>query len=113
MRRHLLLLWADIGHQPLVARAILPSQHHAFPYGWVLLQHRFDLSQLDAIAAQLDLMIVPSQELDHTIGTVASQVACTVQVRARLVTERVRNEALGGQCRTIQVAASEASSTYV
>jgi len=37
-----------IGGQSPIARHILARHHHRFPHGWVELQHRLDLAQLDA-----------------------------------------------------------------
>ena len=46
-------------------------------------QHRFDLAELDAMAAQLDLMIEPAEELDLPVAAPARAVAGAVPALSR------------------------------
>src|SRR6185369_13591681 len=48
---------------------------------WMLRQRGFDLAQLDANAAQLDLTIAATAELEHPIGATAREVARPVHPR--------------------------------
>src|SRR5690606_35260203 len=47
------------------------------------LQSGFDLAELDAEAAQLDLVVLAPQELDRAVGSVAAEVAGVVEPLAR------------------------------
>jgi hypothetical protein len=70
-------------------------------------QRGFDLSELDAEAADLHLMVDSSQELDQALSCVAGQVAGAVEPPAGRGFQGVRHETLGGQVRPVRVAASE------
>ena len=59
-------------------------------------QARLDLAELDAEAADLDLMVVAAEELDVAVGQIARQVAGPVEPVAGS-DERAGDEALGGQ----------------
>src|SRR5262249_868620 len=72
--RRLALLHHQISHQPLVSRHILPHYHHHLLHSGVLRQHTLDLSQLNAEAPQLHLVIHPPQVLQHPISPVAHQI---------------------------------------
>ena len=71
-----------IGHQPLDAGHVLARHHHRLPNGRMLAQHRFDLAQFDAEAANLHLMIDPAQILDVASRQEARQVARAIEPRA-------------------------------
>src|SRR5437763_1354775 len=71
-------------------------------------QGLLDLTQLDAVAAHLDLVIQPSQKLDLAIGQVARQVATAVQARPRHLTDGVGPEALGRAPRPLRLAGASA-----
>ena len=62
----------DIGHQALVCAGVLASQHHGLAHARVAEQGVLDLAELDAEAADLDLMVDASQELDVAVRQVAS-----------------------------------------
>src|SRR6266568_2834086 len=70
-RRHGLLYCHDIGHQTGVARGVFPGQDDGLAHGWVSLEGRFDLPQLNAIAADLDLMIDTTEKLEVAVWEVA------------------------------------------
>ncbi len=62
-------------------------------------QQRFDLAQLDAVAAQLDLGVEAAAELEQAAGADARQVAGEVEAVARPLSERVGHELFGGEDR--------------
>ena len=70
----------------------------------MLRQHRFYLARLDPVAAYLYLIVDASDELDLTLGHVASAVTAAIQPRAWLQPERIRNELVCRQLRLMQVA---------
>ena len=59
-------------------------------------QDGLDLAELDAEAADLDLVVGAAEELECAVGAPAGQVAGAVHAGARRP-ERVGHEALGGQ----------------
>ena len=99
-----------IGHQPLLARRVLPRQDHGLPHGRVLAKRGLDFSQFDAKPADLHLMVGPAEELDVPIGPIAGQVAGLVHSCAWLGAEGVRNKLLGGQVRPVQIPSGQARS---
>ncbi|KPW87856.1 hypothetical protein ALO92_200001 [Pseudomonas congelans] len=66
-------------------------------------QHPRDLCRLDTIAANLDLIVGPTDELQQALMIAAHAVAAAVDARA-VLRERVRHEALGGQRRLADIA---------
>src|SRR5205823_8458673 len=72
-----------------------------------------DLAQLDAEAAQLDLVVDPAKKLEIAIGPVAGEVPGPVEPCPRHRAERMRNEPLGGQRRPIKIAAGQAGSAKI
>src|SRR5437868_13208719 len=102
-----------VGHQSLIARHILSGYDHALAHARMSVEHSLYLSQLDAEAPHLHLLVYAPQVLQLARGRVAHQVARPVEARTRLITERVRNESVGGQLRAVQVAAGEARTADV
>ena len=66
------------------------------------LQLAFDLAQFDTETTDFHLLIGTPHILDQTIGAQAYQIPCAVQTTA-LLTERVGDEALSRQPRTIVI----------
>ncbi|MEA2692341.1 MAG: hypothetical protein QOJ16_1728 [Acidobacteriota bacterium] len=106
--------WNNVGHQPEVSRPVLTyltSDHHSLAHPGFGQERRLDLPQLDAEAADLDLVVDPPQVLDLAARQMAGQVAGPVEPRPRLgALSRGRgsgDEALRGQIGAAQVAAGE------
>src|SRR5580700_5111135 len=76
-------------------------------------QPGFDLSQLDPEAAQLNLRIVTTQELQLAIGQIASQIPGAIQALLGRSAKRIGQETLSSELRLIQVTASDAGSPDV
>src|SRR6185295_10862434 len=74
----------------------------------VALERALDFAELDAMAADLHLMIEPAEIFDLARGGPSSEVAGAIHPRARFAAECVRNEALGGELGPIPVAARQA-----
>ncbi len=74
-------------------------------YPGVFLDGQGDLVQLDAVPAELDLVVGPAHAGDRAVGVPAGEV--TGAVEALGGDERRRDEALVGQVRPVQVAAGE------
>ena len=65
----------QISHQALVALAVFAENHHGLANAGAFFQQRLNLAGLDAMAAQLDLIIGAAQEIDVAVGKKARQIA--------------------------------------
>src|SRR5262245_55417756 len=92
-----LLAWHDIGHQAFVTGVVLAPQHDTLTYGGVSCQHGLDLTEFDAEAAYLDLVIDAAQVLDGAIGQPPRHVASAIQSPSRCGREGIGDELLGSQ----------------
>ncbi len=70
--------------------------------------HGLDFAELDAVAADLHLVVEPTEILDVAAGAIARAVARLVQATAARGAERIGHEALRRQIGTPQVAATDA-----
>src|SRR5437868_1628100 len=100
-----ILLQHHISDEASVPRNIFPGQHLRLAHPWMLTQADLDLSRLDAKAADLQLLIVAAEELQIAIREIARQIPGAIHTGARLGVERIAEETLGGQLRTMQIAA--------
>src|SRR5215813_12682964 len=82
-----------VSDQPFLSRLVFSYQHDCLLYGWVFIDCRLNLSQLDPIASNLHLMINPDEILDATIFAVSTKVARPVHSSA-FRSERIRYELL-------------------
>src|SRR5215218_5626607 len=89
----------------------LAHQRHGLAHAGVATHRGFDLAQLDAVAADLDLMVQPAEELDLPTGQTARQVASAVEPLAR-PTQRVGDELLGREIGPPAVAARQPHAGY-
>src|SRR5581483_3283248 len=87
----------------LFSGCILPRDDYGTANGRVLLEHSFDFSQLDAEAANLDLVIHSSQEFHIPVLAEARQVAGTIHAFA--MAEGIIQEFFGGQFRAAEISA--------
>ena len=71
------------------------------------LQHRLDLPQLDAEAADLDLMVDAPQVVELAVLAITDEVAGGVHPLSRADREGVGKEAGSGQVRPPQIAAGQ------
>ena len=102
-----------VGHEPQSSRPVLREPRRPSCDGGMLAEDGLDLSELDAEAADLDLIVGASQELDVPVGSVAGDVAGLVEPRARPVAERISDEPLPRQARLAEVAARHAGAADV
>jgi hypothetical protein len=101
----LLPIGDQIGHEPQVAGRTLQRRHRHLLDRGVLLQHRLDLAELNAMAADLHLMIEPAQILQLAGRKPPAQIAGLVQPGAGLTAERIGGEPLCRELRAVQVPA--------
>ena len=72
-----------------------------------------DLAELDAEAADLDLVVDAAEVLDVAVREAARQIAGAVEPWPAEWCERVRDEALGGQLGAVEIAARHAGAADV
>ncbi len=102
----------DVADQPPVARPVLADHRGDLRDPGVARQHRLDLAQLDAEAADLDLVVGATGEVQYAVAAPAHEVAGAVHPRAGRA-ERVGHEALRGQPRLREVTVREAGARDV
>src|SRR5689334_1658285 len=79
----------------------------------MLKQQRLDLTELDAEAAHLHLVVQAAEELDVAVGQEARHVACLVEPCAALSGEGIWDELLGRHPRPVEVVTRQATATDV
>ena len=72
-----------VGDQALVARRVLARHRHGLAHAGVARERGLDLAQLDAEAADLDLVVDAAEELEGAVRPPADEVAGAVEPRAR------------------------------
>src|SRR5882724_481456 len=97
----------EISSKALISRDVLAGNLNALMNAGVLSQNRFNFSQFNTVAANLDLLIHPAEESDVAIGQKAGQISGLVEACSRYCAERVRNKFLCGQTWPILVAARQ------
>src|SRR4051812_3133826 len=97
-------LGRDVGYESLLSRLVLTQEHGRRRDALHTRQRRLDLAQLDAVAAQLHLLVHSPQELYLAACEVAPYVSGTVEPRSGLRREGVWDEALGSERRAVEVA---------
>src|ERR1700743_3091854 len=92
-----------VSHQPFFARLVFTGQHHCLLHSFMFAQPRFNLTQLNAEAAELDLKIVPSRKFVVATGQPPAKVTCAIHSRASFFAEWILHKTRGRQLRTVQV----------
>src|SRR5262249_48702545 len=105
-------------HSPYACKLTRTSgvrEHYGLIYCRMLMQDGFDFSQFNAVASQFNLMVSTSQVLDGPVGSIAGQIPCFVQSFPRFGVrhnpdEGMRDEALGSQVGSSQIASGQTHS---
>ena len=82
----------DVRDQLPVASPVVACHDERIAHGRVGAKHRGHLRRLDAKAANLDLLIGATEQLDAPVGAIPDDVTRPVQTCARLVAEGVGDE---------------------
>src|SRR5262245_42236884 len=69
----------NVRHQPQLPTVGLLRHHHRLTHRGMLTQHGFDLSELNAKAMYLHLVICPTQKRERPIRQVSHQIAGLVE----------------------------------
>ncbi|MNM99481.1 hypothetical protein D3C81_1120420 [compost metagenome] len=101
----------QVSHQ-LQGLAFTPRQYRDATHGVIGQQARFDFTQLDAEAADLQLMVDATDVLDHAIRLIARQVAGAVQATA-LGAEWVRHKTRRRKFAALEVAPRKSGAANV
>ena len=107
VRRH------HVGRQPPAAGRITIGEHGAGLDPQMTVEPRLDLRQLDAIAADLHLVVAPAEERQLAAAGPARQVTRAIEAPAGIHAQGIGHEALGGQRRPAQVAAGHLAAAEV
>jgi hypothetical protein len=102
-----------VGDEAPLARGVALRHDHALAHRAVRPQACLDLAQLDAVAADLDLVVDAPEQLEVAVLHPAREVAGAVHARARFARERIGQEALGGELGTVVVALAHADAAEV
>src|SRR5580700_5095500 len=97
----------DICGQTRLSRLARISRDAARTDGWMPVQGRSNFARFNAISADLDLCIDPSQKFNLAVRKNASQIARAVKTRACGLIEMIRYKFLRRQFRQIQISASD------
>ncbi|SVK52089.1 Uncharacterised protein [Acinetobacter baumannii] len=92
---------------------VIPGHYHCLTHVRVFRQTGLYLPGFNAEAADLDLVVVPSQEHQVAVRQVAGQIAGFIHPGAGNVTEGIGQEALVGQLRAVEVAPRHASAADI
>src|SRR5436305_3195360 len=79
----------------------------------MLAQNRFDFAQLNAVPAQLDLIIETAQKFNHAIRAPACKVSSSVQPISCPAGERIRNKPFGRKLCALPVATRQTNSSDI
>src|SRR4051794_8389817 len=92
----------DIGNKALAEGFVLTRYHRAVRYAFMLRQDSGDFPRLDAIAADLHLIVGAAEKLQHPVRTPARQIAGAIHPLARPA-KRAGHKALRGQTGPTQI----------
>src|SRR5438046_2550898 len=71
------------------------------------IKHASDFVRLDAISTDFHLVISSTQECNLTMWQEAGHVSRSVQTRAWLIAERIRNKTFGGKIRPVAISSCQ------
>src|SRR5258705_9602790 len=101
------LLAGVVGHQPLAGVSVVARKHHRLAHFWMAGNPVLDLTQFDPEASNFDLKVSAPEELDLPTLQPLAQIPCLVDARARLLAERIRQEALGREIRAVNITSGD------
>ncbi len=90
-----------------LARTVVPGQDHSLAHTRAGGQRALDFTQLNAQAANLDLIVIATEKLQGAIRQPATQISGSVHA-PRGLAERAHRETLGTQLRLVEIAARNA-----
>src|SRR5581483_9621717 len=100
-----------ISNQVLIIGQPFLDDYRAFAYARMLIQHRFDLTNLNTESANFDLGIRSTKKFNVAIRQKARQISSFVKPCPWLCAKRIWYELLSRQCWTIQICPSNADAS--
>ncbi len=97
----------DVSHELLAPGSIIARDHDGLRHLWVRRQGGLDFTQLDPEAADLDLVVNPSQEFDRAVAPPPRQIPRSIHPLAKCDGVRISHESLGRQSRTPVITARQ------
>ena len=77
--------------------------YNRFVDRWMCAEHGFNLTDLDAVATNLQLPVAAAKEFNHAVTQQPRQIAGAIHARARSLTERIGQVLLSRRFRMIQI----------
>src|SRR5262249_54294828 len=109
-----LCLGNDVGDKARRAGAFLTAgDDRALPHALEPLDRPCDFSGLDPEAANLELVVAPSPEIERAVGAELSEIPAAVHARSRDRCKRIRQEVLRRKFRARAVAARHTVATEI
>src|SRR6266700_3272161 len=102
-------------HRPPVGcpRRLFACHHYCQPHGWMLSQHRFDLTQFDVEATKFHLEVQPAQKLKVAIWQVACPISRLVQPSTILRLKGIGYEGVHCAPLIAEVSSPNANASYI
>src|SRR3954464_5231066 len=97
----------DVGEEPRCAGRIRSGHDRTLSYRGMSIQCSLDLARLNAVTADLHLMVETSQIRKRAIGQPLPEIAGPVEARFRTA-KGIGDKALQGQLRSLQIASGHA-----
>ena len=107
-RRRGALSGNDVCDEPRIGSSRRPRDHRSLADAGAIAQPRLHLAGLHAVAADLHLIVHPTEELQHPVRAPAPAITRAVHPRTRLRVERIGEKALGGEVRAAEISARHA-----
>src|SRR5882757_3136959 len=102
-----------VGDQASLTSRLFISQDCCLLYRGMAPEHRFDLAEFDAKAADLYLMVNAPQIFDISTGYATCQISGSIKARPRQFAERIWQETLRRQLGLIEIPSGETRSADV
>src|SRR5215208_599853 len=105
------MLWTrnDEREQASVVMLELFHQTNHFLHSWVFAKRRFDLTQLNAIATQLDLLVESAKKIDLAVRPAANPVTSAIKPCTIAAPKRIGHKLFCRHAGKIQVTARDSS----
>src|SRR5690242_13586191 len=103
----------NVSNQLFLAKLCIASNHHGLIYTFHLLQCSLDLAKLNAVAAQLHLVVKPFDEFEVPVAGPANKISGAIEPRSCLLAKGIGHELLRRQLCRVQVSAGKSRSSCI
>src|SRR5262249_33513724 len=84
------IAWYDVGNQRIIS--LSENVDYRRSHTLMACEDRLDFTQFDAVASNLDLLIVAPDILEYSISSIPHDVSAAVETFAWLFAERIRHK---------------------